>query len=55
VVVVQRGRLRALRVSRTLATFHPALLRVMDHHVGARRIRGMIEKTTDVVHKEWVQ
>jgi hypothetical protein len=50
-MVVQSRALWALGAARALAAFQPALLRVVDDHAGAGRIRRVIEEAANVMDK----
>ena len=53
-MVMQCRRLRT-GGSRDLWTFQAPLLRLLDDHVGAGLVGGMVQKTTDIVYKQGVQ
>lgn len=54
-VVMQSRSLRSLRGSSALAALKSTLLRVVNDHVGPVGILGVVQKTTNVVNKQWVE
>lgn len=54
-VVVESRSLRSLGGSSALAALKSTLLRVVNDHVGPVGILWVVQKTTNVVNKQWVE